>query len=421
MSIIDNSIEYLYTYIIYDTNSPIYIYNNKTDAYTLFRRLLDTENSIYHKMGVEKLHISPTYTMHVLVSTKNGTCIENSLLTYNPVTKVYSNLPSNELHNMRSMNQNTQNNNTMYMNTHDNKKKIIKQSNYDMQRELTKLTNILDNIKSTSNSDDVEQLYKNIKEEVKLDEDIAKNIALLDDTLKNELIDEDSEKISSGSDLSDTDHDKNMEFYNNLIETKKSLQNDINEKEKIVNKANELLNEDLFEKRCNDLLERKKNERYNENLEIFKSDKNTYMTMKYKIKNNIMDESNISYLFKQKYLILNFLDSNELINFSDNSDIELEYGFFEQLLKVIESYEYANESHDSDSSNDPIDDIDMEFKPLCEDFMSFLDNKEENIISTQRVHSILNDNPDIKEKLFGKNGIDVFTVDCDNSCDKSFE
>ena len=61
----------------------------------------------------------------------------------------------------------------------------------------------------------------------------------------------------------------------------------------IVNKANEILNEELFEQRCKDQDERKAKREREEKLSIFCSQKTTYLRIKAKINREVLKEENI--------------------------------------------------------------------------------------------------------------------------------
>jgi hypothetical protein len=209
---------------------------------------------------------------------------------------------------------------------------------------------------------------------------------------------------------------------NELIGAKNTLKQSIEKKELVITKANEKLNEELFLQRCRDQDERCAKQKYNEKLSILESDKNTYLRMQSKIKKGTLKESNISPFFSYKYQIIKFMEENKLICLKKGADIEKELYVFDQLNKVVDiceknTNEIHEENNDEDCKNDkdnkdskivkndkidkdPLDEIDDEYLPLCQIFMDKILENDDLIVTEKTVHSLLNNDPDLKKKLF---------------------
>ncbi len=273
-----------------------------------------------------------------------------------------------------------------------NLNKVNKQNNtsVNLKEELYKLTKTLDKINDKSNLDKVSKYYDDIEEELDLD---------------NEL-----ENLEKECD--------------ELLEIREVIAENIEKEEKIINKANQNLNEEIFEQRCRDQDERKKKQQRDEKLSIFASQKTTYLRIKAKVNKEVLKEANIPCLFKDAYPIFKFMHEKDLISFTSNVDVESEYAIYEQLYKVIESYEYNNRSHDSDSdSEDPINDIEEEFSDLCTEFIEIIEKSNIEPISQDTINDMLNENSKDKIlKIFNTDSIDKenFVKDDVNTNDDSF-
>jgi hypothetical protein len=173
----------------------------------------------------------------------------------------------------------------------------------------------------------------------------------------------------------------------------------INKQEIVVNKANEKLNDDLFIKRCEDQKKRKEEEQNNQKLSVFAADKNTYLVMQSKVNRGILKETNISPFFNHKYHIIKFMENEKLISLKSNNDVKKETHIFSQLQKVIDGCDYEN-SNESEEHSDPMDDIEESYLPLCQKFLEIIENSGNRIIGEKKVHSILNNNPEIKKAIF---------------------
>jgi hypothetical protein len=218
----------------------------------------------------------------------------------------------------------------------------------------------------------------------------------------NFVCESETESVSSNS-ITNTKKEKTMEDkLSDLIVTRNQMFEKIKHREEIVNKANENLNQDLCDNRYKDQQRRIEEARQKEKVSIFASDKNTYLKMKSKIANHTLKESNITPLFNHKYQIIKFMEENDLILFTSNQSVEKESHIYSQLHKVLDSCEYMLDVHDSDSSNDPMDEIEDEYLTLCDDFLEKVTNLNNPIMTEKTMHGILNENPKIKEKLFNE-------------------
>src|SRR5690606_23604032 len=98
-------------------------------------------------------------------------------------------------------------------------------------------------------------------------------------------------------------------------------------------------------------------------------DKNTYLTFRSKIKNGVLKEANITPFFNYKYHIIKFMEENNIIQFKKESDLEEELYAYDQLYKVIDSYNTSNaddDEYDDDMFEiDPMNDIDEKYIELC--------------------------------------------------------
>ncbi|VBB18419.1 hypothetical protein YASMINEVIRUS_882 [Yasminevirus sp. GU-2018] len=209
-----------------------------------------------------------------------------------------------------------------------------------------------------------------------------------------------------------------------LINARNVLKSNIAEKELIVEKAYEKLNDDLFEKRCIEQQNRKAEQKKQEGISILMSDKNTYLKLRGKIRRELIQEQHISPLFRYKYYIISFMEKKGLIQFKKTANVEKEHHVFAQLQKVFDIYEYE-ESADTDKEDtekggssktetrdDLIDDLDQEYLEISMEFLEMLEKSDGQIVSDRIVHSILNENPDIKKALFREPAnVDVFEKD----------
>lgn len=301
----------------------------------------------------------------------------------------------------------------------------------DIDTALTIVQSSLSSIKrdEKENSIDLlENLYENLEEEAILDYEINQATKELDELLigdeKCEIAydyDSDSEDEEDMSDTSSSRVEEEgsdlepspdlPEHVNQIIIERNALKNEIKKNEIIIAKANEKLNDELFEQRCKEQERRNAEKKQHEKMSIFRSDKNTYLQFRSKIREGIQKERNITPFFNYKYRIIKFMEQNDLISFKKNvadEVIEDEVYTYEQLFKVIQSYERNisdsnNESFDDSKENsehDPMDDIDEEYLDLCEDFLRVISESDTEVITSNRIHDILNNDPKLKEQLF---------------------
>jgi hypothetical protein len=318
------------------------------------------------------------------------------------------------------------------------------QSNDELTSDLLKLSKLVSKIKEKNMTDEIDKLesiYSGIQEESKLDADIKSTKNVLDKSLKNKKItdeiefsdssntesdkeqrkdstndstnsdeesnedlceydgsnEESNEKVNDTSSHNDSDNDCPDKFrneLNELIKARNILRTNIKQEEKLVNKANEKLNDDFFNKRCDEQKRQNEERKQTEKLSIFESDKNTYLKFRSKVKDKILKETNISPLFNYKYQIIKFMDANNRISFTSNKNSKDECYVFDQLLKVINSLE------NDDDRDCSINDIDEKYLPLCEAFLELVTSSEVPIMTDKKVHDILNNNPEIKKAIF---------------------
>jgi len=329
------------------------------------------------------------------------------------------------------------------------------QTTDDLENEMVKLTELISNVSEKNTSDvanELENIYEGVQEEAELDCEINAVKKQIDDKLnsanekyRESLTNTDfSDSDSNSSTSTDSDENETKTYFNEkrkcittkssqnneksqiqknqeekkseqfkeLIEARNVLYAELEKQEQIVNKANELLKEDLFKKRCDDQMKRKQDEDRNEKLSIFESDKDTYLKIKAKVIKGILKDTNVTPLFNQKYQIIKFMEINKVISFTSNTNVKEELYVFDQLLKVIESFEYQEDECENDYC--PIDDIDKKYLPLCEKFLALIEKSEVPIMSDRKVHDILNSNSEIRKEIF-KEQVDqtVFEKDID--------
>ena len=113
-----------------------------------------------------------------------------------------------------------------------------------------------------------------------------------------------------------------------------------------------------------------------------------------KINDGTLKERNVTPLFKFKYHIIKFMTNNNVMSLKSNENIKNELAIFKDLTKVVNSEEL-----DDPEILDEIADDNIE---LCDKFAEYLDSIDDNIVSDKKIHEVLNNNPNIKEHLFGK-------------------
>ena len=325
-------------YIVYDEGIPVFLFSEIDEAFDYMMKLINySKNNKNNKIEVRSL-----------IFTKNGSCIDHCIYKYdNKLNKIISET-------------------TIYDN---NKRYTVQQNNkiYSINEPILKITtknnvSSVPDIISQINNDTLKEL-----EEADLDESIKKSKSKLDRSCINEEFIDDSEE-----DISDDDT--------------------IN-KEIIVN-ISEKLNNELFAKRCAEQTKRKEDQKINEKISIFTSDKNTYLIMQSKVKKNILKETNISPLFIHKYYIIKFMENLNLISLTNNKNSNTEIYIYDQLYKVIEGINC------DDSFINSFNDIDDEYLLICEKFVEYIEENEIKIMTDKKVHEILNSDSEKKKQLF---------------------
>ena len=338
-----------------------------------------------------------------------------------------------------SNNNNSCSQNLRSVNVNNSKKTTCLDNTFDS--ELIKLTKSLTETSEQNKKaviPDLETVYSGVAEEALLDDEIKKMNKRFDDLISDTTSDSDSDLISSDDEELDDKYNNNDKYDKNLdqnkeiqitddmpeelkhlIEVRNSLNNNIQKQSVVVNKANEKLNEDIFNKRCEDQDKRRKEQKYLEGISILTSDKNVYLKLIGKIKKGLLQEKNVPPFFMHKFHIIKFMEINECIEFTKHADTKSEYHIFSQLLKIVDLYELNDHTANtldihSDNSNDSveyindneaeknniIDEIDPNYMNMCMDFLEILEQADGAITSDKKIHSILNENPEIKKKIF---------------------
>jgi len=151
--------------------------------------------------------------------------------------------------------------------------------------------------------------------------------------------------------------------------------------------------DDAFLKRCAEQEQKIKENQRKSNLSIYTSDKNTYLLIRAKIQANTLKESNLPPLFETKYHMIRFMEQQNLVRF-DQSNTLAEYAWYEQLEKVNNGY---------DANDHAIDEIDAEYLPMCCKYIDYLNGLACLPQSDKKLHEYWNENPTIKQALFGTN------------------
>jgi hypothetical protein len=151
--------------------------------------------------------------------------------------------------------------------------------------------------------------------------------------------------------------------------------------------------DDAFLKRCAEQEQKIKENQRKSNLSIYTSDKNTYLLIRAKIQANTLKESNLPPLFETKYHMIRFMEQQNLVRF-DQSNTLAEYAWYEQLEKV---------NNGNDTDDHVIDEIDAEYLPMCCKYIDYLNGLVCLPQSDKKLHEYWNENPTIKQALFGTN------------------
>ena len=262
-----------------------------------------------------------------------------------------------------------------------------------------------------------------------ISDDLISDDLISDDLISDDLISNDKNKKEykyvekENVEIMDNPSDMPDELKS-LIDVRNMLISNIKTQALAVEIANSKLNDDMFKKRCDDQELKRTEQKKHENISIFMADKNTYLKIRGKIRGCILNEKNMSPLFKVKYHIISFMEINDLIQFTKIANIEKEYHIFDQLRIVFDIYK-KNDSFGNDSDNrdnkcsnetcdDMINNIDSDYLDICVKYFELLENSDNDMVSEKMVHKLLNDNPEFKKVLFREaTNTEVFEKDTD--------
>jgi hypothetical protein len=425
-------------YIIYENTIPVYIFNNHPDIFLFFKRICQLKQiqsyGIYTAL-INQFDLSVTQKMkqppnlvnmelHEFKTMTNGLCLDSKIYKYSPDQQYIATQNSNEMPNFgvnvpANIGGNVgivdkpyyhpimTTNLPIGPSTPANQTNPTSAKTNDREKledELTKLTELLADI-DTTNEDQIKKIYKNISSAVQSD------VPEKDDPINNDNDNDGDSDQTQDVDLVDLVDDVKLK---KMLELRRLADQTVKRNEQIVVKANEYLNDDLFEKRCADQKKRSDDRKKEEKKSVFCSDKNTYLMIADKIKRGILKESNVPILFNYKYNIIKFMEDNMLITFKSNEYVEQEVRLFEQLEKVINGYE---ECIDMDPDNDEpntLDTIDEEYLDICNKFFEKISSTENKVISDKKVHDMLN-NSKIDKAMMFKEPVPttIFTKDID--------
>jgi hypothetical protein len=334
----------------------------------------------------------------------------------------------------------------------------------NLATEMAKLAANLTKLSTQPSNLDIEDVYPDIREDIVLDREIKK--------MENEFVgnsDSDSDR-DSGSDSVENYYDKTMkistrsqedvdsfnrkamnkamrekerdadrkgderkkntaDLINNipcdipenlkeqfiqLVAARDQIHDTIQDQTEVVDKANKNLNEEQFKERCRIQDEKKLKKKLEEQKSILSANKIAFIKMRSKIVKEVMKESNVPFMFNDKYCVLRYMEINELVDLSSNDDVESELSIYNQLYKAIEAREYdfkpSGLGSGSDSDYSPLDDVGDDFIEICSDFMDYLEENFPNIVSEAKIHDELNkeinDDNEIFHKDSSKNNYD---------------
>ena len=330
----------------------------------------------------------------------------------------------------------------------------------------TNILDMLDNVNSIESSDHIKkisEIYQDASEEAVLDDEIAKlknakyNITDgADDNDANDLYD--SEDFSEDGEYKkysrETKNEKEPDNYleltddmpedlKDLITARNALKIKIATDNKIVEKASNMLSDELFQERCKNQQNFLEKDKQKERLAIFESDKNTYLKLKSRIKRGVIKEDHIPILFMQKYTIMNFMDRTEILNTKSSADAENELKlmlylqnisdiFFNSSIKnksnkVKEYIDSDDEDYETKPDNDDIYEtaiekiieiIEPEYIEVCIEFINELAEKNIKFLPPDQLHILLSSDENMRKMLFAdENTVDhtIFNKDISKS------
>lgn len=326
----------------------------------------------------------------------------------------------------------------------------------NLEAELIKLATNLSNI-VTKETIDVEDVYPDIREDIQMDKDIKKmENEFVDDSesddsdassdnyydemmkIRTRKSDSDSDSDEFGDrkrrheigDFSDEEEDPNeipenipdhlKEQFKQLLDARNAITDKVQEQEEIIKKANENLNDEQFKARCRRQDEKKAKKRHEEHLSILSANKIAYLRIRSKIVKGKMKETNVPFMFNDKYCIFRYMELNELINLGSNDDVEIELETYDALYKAVEAREYETNSHGSDSDSDseseynPLDEVDESLVEICFDFLQFLEENFPDIVTEAKIHEELNKEINDDNEIFHR---DMSKTNFEEGCD----
>jgi hypothetical protein len=253
--------------------------------------------------------------------------------------------------------------------------KIINETKEVLRKEQNELPDDSINSIDSVNSDD--DFFKNIQLESTNNDDITLSQNELND-LCNEIVNDNEEE--------EKDEINELKLLNIDELTIEDFQNNKFLKTRLVKIANDKITHEIYLERVKINDEKKKKKREKERFNIFLNNKSVYRRI---TNNKKKDKKVIGVLFRDKYIVFQFMDDNELLS-DENVKCEiteLEYNMFTNLYKVVESYALNIDKDDKEELNDPIETIDDDYKELCLEFIDILHNTGDEIKTERMIHA----------------------------------
>jgi hypothetical protein len=294
----------------------------------------------------------------------------------------------------------------------------------NLSTEMAKLAcNLNKQILDNDIEKNIEHVYPDLKEDIRLDKEIAiienefisdtesdesddnyyDNIMKIDTRKQNKKCKDDKLKFDNNQYDNLDDIPKEMrDQFTQLIAARNNIRDTIEADEELVNKANKNLNEEQFEERCKIQEEKKLKKTLESQKSILSANKISFLKMRSKIVKGTLKESNIPFMFNDKYCVLRYMEINELIDLGSNDDINTELTLYNSLYKTIEAREYEVKSYDSEDDSDysPLDDVEEDLIEICADFMEYLEENFPDTVSESKIHDELNKEINEKNKIF---------------------
>lgn len=351
----------LKNYILYENNRPTHV----------FDQLSVVDNY------VSKMANNTNISVHKLVYYINGVCVDDNTYIYNKQMKklikkndVIINNTTNSIYDKRQKIKSNQDKLSQSNLNQDNQDNFNQDNQYNQDNQDIQDNN-QDNLNQDNlNQEDLNQEYFNKmnQEDLKQEE---KQIDIMLEKSKREL-----DKI-----------------YNNGTEE-----------------------DEDFKKRCEEQEKRNNKRKEEEKISVMISDKNTYLMMKGRVIKGTLKERNISPIFHCKYVILKYMEDNELVSFTTNDNIINETTIFHELYKIVIELEKMD---DLDKPESILDNVDEDYLDTSFRFLEYLVKLIDDgvlLLSDKRVHDMLNNDPEMKSGIFRESiNQSIFTKDCDKS------